>query len=116
MDGQRFDAWTRALARELPRRVALKASAGFALAGAVTRSGLRDAAANCADEGEGCGMPCCEGLVCDEGICVVVGSNKCPTLDQSNNCSGFSDPPKCEGNGREKKDRKDKKHGKKNRR
>ena len=105
MDGQRFDAWTRALGRELPRRIALKASAGLALAGTAIYSARHEAAPFCAKEDESCGMGCCEDLVCDEGFCVVVGSRACPSLDQSNQCT--NQLPECEGNGCKKN------HGKK---
>jgi hypothetical protein len=108
MDGQRFDAWTRALTGRFHRRGTLKALAGMAVASAITRTVSRDAKAFCSEEGQDCSMPCCDGLICDEGLCVAVGGPDCPTLDQSNQCVYPVDPPKCEGNGCHKK-----KHGKK---
>lgn len=110
MDGEQFDAWTRTLSRGLPRRGVLKGLAGVAVAGAFTRTVSRDAEAFCSEEGQECSMPCCEGLVCDDGLCVLVGSPECPTLNQSNECSNL--PATCEGNGCNKKKR-DKKHDKK---
>ena len=114
MDGEQFDAWTRTLRRGLPRRGVLKGLAGVAVAGAFTRTVSRDVKAFCSEEGQECSMPCCDGLVCDEGFCVLVGGPDCPTINQSNQCVNPGDEPKCEGNGCHKK-RHDKKRVKRKR-
>jgi hypothetical protein len=115
MDGPRFDAWTRGLRQGLPRRGALKTLVGMALAGAMTRSVSRDAAANCSEEGDDCGMGCCEGLVCDEGYCQAAGEpdggqNRCGNNNEAESVrergtveGDGCKKPKCEGNGCNKK-------------
>jgi hypothetical protein len=65
-------------------------------------------------------MGCCEGLVCDDGICLVLGSNQCLTQDpETFECVPSQGQTNCEGRGckkkkgkKGKKDRKGKKSGK----
>ena len=68
MDGDRFDALARSLAAHRPRRAALRALAGAALAGPLALVGAREAAARCLRNGEACrrGPQCCSG-VCRRG-------------------------------------------------
>lgn len=71
MDGERFDQIVRTLGRGLPRRVAIKAVAGGALAAVLTRIGANEAAAACVPAGKRCerGDRCCAGASCKGGKC-----------------------------------------------
>lgn len=87
MDGRRFDAWTRLLARGLPRRRAVKAIAGAGLAGIATRAVIHEAEA-CLEDGQFCtdDNECCEfciGFSC--GPCVPKGGHGCAN---DNDCCG----------------------------
>jgi hypothetical protein len=84
MDGQRFDAWTRALARGLRRRSALKTLAGAGIAGLATHGALRHLDANtCSDCGGDCiprGGDCSrgnEGNCCGTDICILAECTSC---------------------------------------
>jgi hypothetical protein len=96
MDGRRFDAWTRLMARGIPRRGALRTLAGAALAGAATRVGLRSAAANstgCVDFGLPCSIgECCPGYTCVAGhptsVCGYCLSDSAFCTDATECCGG----------------------------
>src|SRR5688572_8069934 len=119
MDEQRFDAWTRALARGLSRRNALRALAGLTVAGAATRLAAHEAMACTATLGGVCDltMGCCAdlGLAClgppGTGICVAADSESCPFINNTTNecVQTISQDPKCEGRGCKKKAKKCKK-------
>ena len=87
MDGQRFDAWTKALAARKPRRDTFKLIAGATLAGAATHAALDEAMACledgqfCTDDDECCGVCIAHG--CTE--CVPKGENGC---QNDNDCCG----------------------------
>lgn len=72
MDGQRFDAWTRAQATRLSRRTAgrVVAGAGAALAARAVGSSV-SANGMCSHKGEFCTRKrdCCKELVCLLGEC-----------------------------------------------
>ena len=91
MDGRRFDRWTRALAARVPRRVALRAAAGGAVAAAL---GLLPADAAevvlrtlCRGTGEVCkrDTQCCSER-CRHGRCDCRDRGDC-TVDRAC-CSG----------------------------
>ena len=124
MDGQRFDAWTKALAARKPRRDTLKLVAGATLAGAATHAALDEAMACledgqfCTDDDECCGVCIAHG--CTE--CVPKGENGC---QNDNDCCGGKQEcdngvckkrrkneqtTTCEGRGCKKKKKKKKKH------
>jgi hypothetical protein len=74
MDGQRFDAWTRALARGWRRRDTIKALVGVALAGSVMPSVVQEAKA--CEHFEGVCRKrddCCvkQGLACINRVCLT---------------------------------------------
>lgn len=102
MDGQQFDAITRAVRAGLPRRVAIKALSAAALAGVASRTAGRDVRADghqgdfCNDKTP-CNSPlvcintecdhcrksgachvgwCCKGYSCEHGVCVACASGK----------------------------------------
>jgi hypothetical protein len=108
MDGTQFDAWTSAMTRNSPRRGAVKVLVATVCAGLGLRGALRGTAACTDTEGEPCDpmMGCCDGLACSGGICVLVGSRSCPSVNQSNQCVSA---PTCEGNGCKKKKKKGRK-------
>ena len=93
MDGQRFDAWTRARATRWSRRTAGRAAAGAA-ALLVARPGVAPVAANgmCSHKGEFCTRKrdCCKKLVCVLGECdeCVEKGRLCD--DDSQCCQGLS--------------------------
>jgi hypothetical protein len=72
MDGQRFDAWTRLLARGISRRATLRSLTGVALAGITSRTAIREAEATfgeCVEFGLPCSPgECCSGLACRAGF------------------------------------------------
>lgn len=128
MDGQQFDAMSRAMARVLVRRTSLKALVGVAMAGIATRMTGNEAAA-CTDFGLPCttSAECCDSdryhcisghptSVC--GVCKGEGescatdqeccSEKCDFGLVFSNCAGKK-KVKCEGNGCKKKGKKGKK-------
>ena len=87
MDGQRFDAWTRALASRLPRRGAVKLLVGVGAAGATTRTVIQDAEA-CLEDGQFCTTndECCN-------VCIAFGCSPClgkghGTCDGPHDCCG----------------------------
>jgi hypothetical protein len=71
MDGQRFDAWTRALASRLPRRRAVKVLVGVGAAGVATRTVIQEAEA-CLEDGQFCttNNECC-------GVCISFSCTEC---------------------------------------
>jgi hypothetical protein len=96
MDGPRFDAWTRLLARGMPRRPVLRLLAGAVLGGTATRIGLRSAAADtmgCVDFGLPCSIgECCHGYTCVAGyptsVCGYCLDASAFCQDSSECCSG----------------------------
>lgn len=100
MDGQRFDAWTRALASALPRRGALKTLAGITLAGVATRAAVSRIAA---DDGNQVGDYCDDKNPCNKDKGLVCVNRECEKKKET----------KCEGKGCKKKG-KGKKNKKKN--
>ena len=67
MDGQGFDAWTRSLARNLPRRTALAMLVVLGLGRATSQSAVANEGMTC-DEDDGPFCP--EGYYCPYGTCV----------------------------------------------
>lgn len=80
MDHQRFDTFTRALARGVPRRSVLKTIAAAIAGGAAAAKAADDADAACKKLGQTCAAQtdCCTGLTCTDGICKCgPGQEKC---------------------------------------
>lgn len=75
MESQRFDAFARTVADGFPRRGVLRLLAGGALGGLLTRLGLEEAAAACANVGQRCQFNdgsrrnCCDGAYCHQNRC-----------------------------------------------
>jgi hypothetical protein len=116
MDGHRFDAVTRVLVGGLPRRDALKALAGVALAGIATRAAIYDAKA-CLGDGDGpCSKrsECCAGYACIFASCgpCIQHNHRCKSSEECcaglicndhNNCTKGEGGSRCEGSGCKKK-------------
>ena len=115
MDSQKFDAWTRVLAGGLPRRGAIKALAGVAVAVATTRAIVHEAEA-CLEDGQFCTTndECC-------GVCISFNCTECSSAGHvcegpHDCCGGKLDcvdghcqkkkKVNCEGNGCKKKKKK----------
>ena len=89
MDGHSFDRITTLLATGIPRRAALRALVGVALAGVLTRLGLGGAAAACKKKGKPCDTDndCCSNICkarkcrCRKNGATCAGSKQC--------CSSF---------------------------
>ena len=137
MDGQRFDRWTRTLARGVPRRRVLSIVVGAGVAGLMARiaphSGLAD---TCSDCGMGCvgrdgdcsGQEdnCCGSDICQFGTCYpcLPQGNKNCTPGNGDCCPGLSCrdpgpgyeclPDKNPDNDDDKKRKKKHRHKKKN--
>jgi hypothetical protein len=131
MDGQRIDAWARALASGLPRRDALKAVLGAGLATVVTRASLGPLSANTCDEcggdctsrGGTCGGhdECCGTDVClftectaclqhGDNACRLGAHDCCPGLSCRSEGPGVSCQPDKNDDDEERKKKKHKKH------
>ena len=123
MDGRRFDSWTRALAGGLPRRGALRALAGGALAGAAAKMAAPEAEA-AGNFGDHCNKntPCKSPLVCINTECDNCRTSgdchqgwccqgyTCNNSNQCVKCSGSNRALGVEGCRARKKKKKKKKH------
>jgi hypothetical protein len=118
MDGPRFDAWTRLLARGIPRRRALKALAGVGVAGVGVRAVVHEAEACQGDNGS-CEKrsECCDPLACVFSTCqTCIGLNdrcrsseeccKDLTCNGHNNCTKGEGGARSDGTGCKKKHKK----------
>ena len=108
MDGPRFDAWTRTLARGRSRRGALRVLAGGGLGAllahrAASRGTAQEAQAVCGLVGEPCRVngECCHGNACRDGTCQCARVNytncngRCRDLRTNENHCGACNTP-CE--------------------
>ena len=95
MDGDCFDTLARSLTKPAGRRVVLRALAGGAVAAAVARIGVKEAAAGCRLVGERCKErdDCCSNTRCKNGTCVCQSgytncSGRCRDLNNSRTSCG----------------------------
>jgi hypothetical protein len=95
MDGQRFDALTRATVSGMRRRDALKALAGVAVAGVATRAVVEEAKA-CLGPGDGiCNSraDCCAGFGCFKQLgyeCLTCKQHNQLCRDSDECCAGLT--------------------------
>jgi hypothetical protein len=87
MDGQRFDAWTLALAKRWSRRRAVKVLVGAGAAGIATRTVVQEAEA-CLEDGQYCtnNEECCD--VCIAFACTACLGKGQGTCDGPHDCCG----------------------------
>jgi len=87
MDGQRFDAWTLALAKRWSRRHAVKALVGAGAAGVAIRAVVQEAEA-CLEDGQYCtnNEECCD--VCIAFACTACLGKGQGTCDGPHDCCG----------------------------
>ena len=87
MDGQRFDAWTLALAKRWSRRHAVKILVGAGAAGVAIRAVVQEAEA-CLEDGQYCtnNEECCD--VCIAFACTACLGKGQGTCDGPHDCCG----------------------------